>query len=308
MKIAVLGAGAMGRLFAARLSRRHDVLLMDRNPERASALDREGVTLIEQDGAREVFRPRAAVMGSEQGTADLVIVFVKSMGTRSALERSRSLIGPQTLLLTLQNGGGHEEELARFAPLSRVLIGTTQHNASIREDGSVFHGGGGHTVVGSPLGESEAAKNVAAAFTQAGFETEAAADIRRAVWQKLMTNASLSALTGVMGMPMGFVSSSASCWALCEMLIREAVAVAAADGAVFDAEQKIAEVRAVAEGGPMGITSICADLLHKRKTEVDTISGSVVRAARRLRVSAPCHEMMVLLIHAMEDKNEQATQ
>ncbi|MDO5377228.1 MAG: ketopantoate reductase C-terminal domain-containing protein, partial [Clostridia bacterium] len=132
------------------------------------------------------------------------------------------------------------------------------------------------------------------------------ADIRRAVWQKLMTNVSLSALTGVMGMPMGFVSSSASCWALCEMLIREVVAVAAADGVVFDAEEKIAEVRAVAEGGPTGITSICADLLHGRKTEVDTISGSVVRAARRLHVSAPRHEMMALLIHAIEDKNEQS--
>ncbi len=304
MKIAVLGAGAMGRLFAAGLSRRHDVLLMDRNPEKAQALNTEGIMLVEQDGARQVYRPRAAQMGSEQEAVDLVLVFVKAMGTRASLERCQNLIGPDTLLLTLQNGGGHEEVLAEFAPMSHVLIGTTQHNASIREDGSVFHGGSGHTVIGSPLGESEAALRVAEAFTIAGFETEATADIRRAVWQKLMTNVSLSALTGVMGMPMGFVCESAPCWALCEKLIREAVAVAAADGVAFDAEQKIAEVRAVAEGGPLGITSICADLAHGRKTEVDTISGSVVRAARRLHVSAPCHEMMVLLIHAMEDKND----
>lgn len=305
MRIAVLGAGAMGRLFAALLSRRHDVLLMDRNPERAQTLDREGVILIEPDGARAVFHPHTVGMGSEQAPADLVLVLVKAMGTRASLERCRGLIGPKTLLLTLQNGGGHEEVLAGFAPLDRVLIGTTQHNASVREDGSVFHGGSGRTVIGSPLGESEAAKRVAAAFAEAGLETEVTDNIRRTIWQKLMTNASLSALTGVMGMPMGFVAASASCWTLCERLIREAVQVAAADGVAFDAEEKIAEVRAVAEGGPMGITSICADLLHGRKTEVDTISGSVVRAARRLHVSAPCHEMMVLLIHAMEDRNEE---
>ncbi|MDO5378624.1 MAG: 2-dehydropantoate 2-reductase, partial [Clostridia bacterium] len=126
MKIAVLGAGAMGRLFAAGLSRRHDVLLMDRNMEKVRTLEREGIALVEQDGAREVFRPRVAVMGSRQQPADVAVVFVKAMGTRAALDGCRSLIGPETLLLTLQNGGGHEETLAEFAPLSRVLIGTTQ--------------------------------------------------------------------------------------------------------------------------------------------------------------------------------------
>lgn len=304
MKIAVLGAGAMGMLFASKLSACHDVLLMDRNEQKVERIARQGITLVEQDGTSAVYRPGAAVMGSEQSPAELVVVFVKSMGTRDALQKCRSLIGENTLLLTLQNGGGHEEELERFAPAQRVLIGTTQHNASVREDGSVFHGGSGHTVMGSPLGKSEAAPCAAQAFTQAGFETVVSDNVRAAVWQKLMTNASLSALTGVFQMPMGFVVDSASAWTLCERLIEEAVSVARADGVDFDLQQKIEEVRAVGARGPKGITSICADLMHGRMTEVDTISGSVVRAARRLHMAAPCHEIMVLLIHAMEDKNK----
>lgn len=307
MNIAVLGAGSMGQLFAAGLSDCHDVLLMDRNPEKVRQLSENGIRLIEKDGNERIARPGVALMGEEQTPAELVVIFVKSMGTREALEKCRSLIGEQTILLTLQNGGGHEAMLGEYVSAERVLIGTTQHNAAIRADGSVYHGGSGMNYIGSPLGESENAVRVAEAFSAAGFPTEASDNVKAVVWRKLLTNVSLSALTGVFQTEMGFITESPAAWALCEKLVREAVAVAAADGVVFNAEEKIAEVRAVSTGGPKGITSICADLRAGRKTEVDTISGSVVAAARRLHVPAPCHEMMVQLIHAMEDRNESKT-
>ena len=304
MKIAIIGAGAMGMLYAALLGKTHEVTLVDRNAEKVSRIERQGVVLYEQDGSVSVARPHARVMGQALEPVELAVVFVKSMATREALERCRALLGEHTLLMTLQNGGGHEETLSEFAPMERILIGTTQHNASVREDGSVFHGGSGKTVVGSPLGESADARRVAEEFARAGVASEYSDNIRATVWQKLMTNASLSALTGVFQMPMGFITDSASAWALCQALVREACDVARADGICFDVEKRIAAVRAVSVGGAQGITSICADLMQKRKTEVDTISGSVVRAAKRLSVPAPRHEMMVLLIHAMEDKNQ----
>ena len=303
MRIAVLGAGAMGRLFAAKLAAANDVLLLVRSQEKAEAVRAGGITVHEQDGGVFTAHPGAAVAGDVSEAVDLIVVFVKSMDTRAALDSCRGMIGENTCVPTLQNGGGHEETLAEYVPMARVLIGTTQHNASIREDGGVFHGGSGHTVIGSPLGESAAAQAAARAFADAGFDVEASANVREAVWRKLLTNASLSALTGVFRSPMGFVTESGSAWALCERLIREAVAVAAADGVRFDAEAKIAEVRAVGVNGPEGITSICADLRNGRLTEADTITGSVVRAARRLGVDAPTHEATLLLIHAMEDRN-----
>ena len=303
MKIAVLGAGAMGSLFAAKLCACHDVLILDLSVPRIEGIKAEGIRVMEQDGSVLTGRPAASLPKDAQGEYDLVLVFVKAMFTKAALEGIKSIIGPKTLLLTLQNGGGHEDVLSQFVPMENVLVGTTQHNASVREDGSIHHGGSGMTVIGSLAGNDKAAGDVVAAFTAAGFEMKASENVRKAVWQKLMTNVSLSALTGVFQMPLGFVTQSESAWKLCEILVREAVAVAAADGVEFDAEEKIEEVRKVSVNGPMGITSICADLTHGRMTEVDTISGSVVRAAKRLGVEAPHHEMMVLLIHAMEDKN-----
>lgn len=303
MRIAVLGAGAMGSLFAAKLSACHDVLILDLNAARIESVKAEGLRVMEQDGSVLTGYPSASLPKDAAGEYDLVLVFVKAMFTKAALEGIRQIIGPKTLLLTLQNGGGHEDVLSQFVPMENVLIGTTQHNASVREGGSIHHGGSGVTVIGNLAGNDAAVKDVVDAFTQAGFEMKASENVRKAVWQKLMTNVSLSALTGVFQMPLGFVTQSESAWKLCEILIREAVAVAAADGVEFDVEDKIEEVRRVSVNGPMGITSICADLQNGRMTEVDTISGSVVRAAKRLGMQAPHHEMMVLLIHAFEDKN-----
>ena len=303
MKITVLGAGAMGSLFAAKLSVCHDVTVIDLNAARIDTVNQVGLQLLEQDGSVFTGKPAASLPKDAEGACDLVLVFVKAMFTKSALEGIKAVIGPQTKLLTLQNGGGHEEVLSQFVPMENVLVGTTQHNASVRADGSIHHGGSGVTKIGSLAGNHQAAKDVAEAFKQAGFEMQVSENVREAVWQKLMTNVSLSALTGVFQMPLGFVTQSESAWKLCEILIREAVAVAAADGVAFDAEDKIEEVRKVSVNGPMGITSICADLQNGRMTEVDTISGSVVRAAKRLGMQAPHHEMMVLLIHAFEDKN-----
>ena len=303
MKIAVLGAGAMGSLFAAKLSACHDVLVLDLSVPRIETVKVEGIRVMEQDGSVLTGHPQASLPKDAAGEYDLVLVFVKAMFTKAALDGIKAIIGPNTKLLTLQNGGGHEDVLSQFVPMENVLIGTTQHNASVRSDGCIHHGGSGMTVIGNLAGNDAAAQEVVDAFAKAGFDMKVSENVRKAVWQKLMTNVSLSALTGVFQMPLGFVTQSESAWKLCEILIREACEVAKADGVEFDVEDKIEEVRRVSVNGPMGITSICADLQNGRMTEVDTISGSVVRAAKRLGMEAPHHEMMVMLIHAFEDKN-----
>ena len=126
--------------------------------------------------------------------------------------------------------------------------------------------------------------------------------MQKLIWGKMFTNVSASVLTGVLQVPLGYIAENESAWALCEKLVREAVAVAAGEGLDFDADEKVAEVRGVCERSPKGLTSIYADLRDGRKTEVDTISGSVVRASRRNGVPAPTHEAMVALVHAMEGK------
>ena len=122
------------------------------------------------------------------------------------------------------------------------------------------------------------------------------------IWNKLFTNVSASALTGALQVPLGYISSNEHAWKLCCQLIREAVDAAAGLGMDFDYDEKVVEVKAVCDKSPNGLTSIYADLRDGRRSEVDTISGSVVRAGKKSGVATPSHEFLVELIHAMEGR------
>ncbi|MED9821891.1 MAG: 2-dehydropantoate 2-reductase [Christensenellales bacterium] len=302
MRIAVIGAGAMGSLYGGYLSRKNDVLLVDVNPAQVQAVNEKGLLIHEPDDSVTVCRPKAASDTKGMKPVDLVMLFVKSMYSEAALESNRSLIGPDTLLMTLQNGSGHEEVLLRFADRAHIVIGTTQHVCGVLGAGEIRHAGSGRTCIGVLEGDAQRLASVAQAFEACGLETTCEAQVQRLVWNKLFTNVSASVLTGILQVPLGEIARSRHAWALCETLVREAAAVAAGDGYIFDAEEKIAEVRTVCENSPEGLTSIYADLRSGRRTEVDAISGSVVRAGRRNGVPAPTHEAMVALVHALEDK------
>ena len=114
MKIAILGSGAMGMLFGALLSQHNDVVLVDVDQARVSAVNEEGITVMEPDGQTGVFHPSAVADSSGMQPADLVILFVKAFYSRDALGANRSLMGPNTYVLTLQNGSGHENILREF--------------------------------------------------------------------------------------------------------------------------------------------------------------------------------------------------
>ena len=147
MRIAILGAGAMGVLFGGCLSRENETWLVDVNRERVKQIADNGVRIREEDGRDVQYHPGAVADTSGLPVMDLVIVFVKSMFTEAALEANRNLIGPDTYLMTLQNGAGHEKQLLKFVDREHVIIGSTQHNSSIIADGYVNQGGGGRTSI-----------------------------------------------------------------------------------------------------------------------------------------------------------------
>ncbi len=302
MNVAILGAGAMGMLFGGYLSRQNEVWLLDTEPNRVCKINADGVT-IRENGTDRVFRPHAATDSASLGEMDLVLVFVKAMHTLPALEANKRLIGAGTYLMTLQNGARHESKLLRFADPDHVIIGTTQHNSSILANGWVNHGGGGKTSIGLLGGGSERIAPIAESFTACGFDCKISDEVKRQIWSKLFLNTAASSLTALLQVPLGFILDDPYACGVMEKLAREAVAVACAEGVSFDAEQVVAEIKAVLANSRGGYTSIYADLKNGARTEVDTISGSVVSAARELGIPVPCHEMLVGLIHAMENKN-----
>ncbi len=302
MRIVVIGAGAMGSLFGGYLSRFHEVTLVGTREAHMEKIRRDGVHITEADGRTLCFRPDARVSTEGMAAADLVLVQVKAPSTAAALEAHKGVIDGHTLVLTLQNGMGHEEVLGRYAKEEQIVIGTTKHNCSVMEPGCIRHGGSGMTYIGGISGDAQRVQRLADALTQCGLECEWCPDVRRLIYEKLVINASSSVLSGILQVPQGFVLSNPHAWTLCKTLIRETVAVAAAEGIRLDPEEKVEEVRKLLEGNPGGLTSIYADLRDGRRTEVDTISGAVVAAGRRLGVPTPMQETMVKVVHAMEGK------
>ena len=306
MKITVLGAGAMGSLFSGYLSRKNDVTVIDVSDVMVKAIQGNGVRIREKDGTVSTGCPSAVKESSGLGCQDLIVVFVKSMFTVSALEANRNLIGPDTYIMTLQNGAGHESKLLKFADRKHVIIGSTQHNSSVIEPGFVNHGGSGMTSIGLLDGNSECLEEIAKTFTACGFECHTENNVQKQVWKKMFTNTAASSLTALFQVPLGFIHTDPNANWLMRQLCREAVEVANSLGLGFDLDEVTADVDKVCENAPNGYTSIYADIRDGRRSEVDTISGSVVEAAHDQGIGVPYHEMVVKCIHALENKGKEA--
>lgn len=302
MKIAVLGAGAMGSIYGGHLSLYNDVYMIDRKQEIVEKINADGLKLFEND-KDVVYRPKAMSDSKNLEEVDLVILFVKSLFSKAALEENRHIIGEHTYLMTLQNGAGHEDILSEFVPKERIIIGTTEDNGAVLDNAYVRRGGKGKTNIGMLVPDKEGMlQKVKESFDLCGFDTHIYDNIQQLIWDKLFTNVSLSALTGVLQVPIGFIASDEYAWNMTVTLIKEALQVAKALGLTFDENEVIEKVRATSINSPDGKTSIYADLKAGRRTEVNTISGAVVRAGEKTGVDVPTHRMIVNMVHAMEDR------
>lgn len=304
MKIVVIGAGAMGSIYGGHLSLNNEVYLVDTNQAVVDKINAEGLK-IDEDGTTNIYHPTAVTSTEGIKDADLVILFVKAIFSKAALEGNKHIIGPDTRLLTLQNGAGHEDLLKQFVPEEHVVIGTTEDNGAVLEPGHVRRGGEGRTNVGLLTEDKDGfLPRLKESFDSCGFQVKIHEKIQQLIWDKLFTNVSLSAVTGVLQVDMGYIAANEYAWKMTVELIHEAVLTAQALGLSCDEEAITEKVRMTSVNNPSGCTSIRADLRDGRKTEVDTISGAVLRAAEKCNLKVPAHELIVNMVHAMEGRNQ----
>jgi 2-dehydropantoate 2-reductase len=171
MKISILGAGAMGCMTAGFLVKHHEVCLVDVWKEHIDEINKNGLR-VRFNGEVTTVWPKAVTDPEEAKGADLVIVFVKSIQTAEALERNRAMLGGKTLVLSLQNGYGNDQDIRQFVPEENIIMGTTDRAASVLGPGFVNNSGGRYIHIG-PLGKDMGgAEKVAAAFRECGLDTD----------------------------------------------------------------------------------------------------------------------------------------
>ncbi len=302
MKIAILGVGAMGCLLGGKLSASADneIFMIGSWKEAVDHIFVNGIT-IEENGQDNVYRPaRATSDSSEVGPCDLVLVAVKSYSTGATVRKHPALFGPDTIALTMQNGVGNVEQIAECIGEDHVMAGTTSHGATVLAPGHVRHAGVGETVIGEIAGGcSERLEAVQALLNEAGFVTDLSDNVVGLVWDKLMVNVGINALTGITGLENGKLLERPDLEELMRLAVTEAAAVAEAKGIRLGPDP-VEHARQVAEKTARNRSSMLQDISGGKKTEIETINGAIVREAEALGIEVPVNRVLTRLILGME--------
>lgn len=276
MRIAIIGAGAMGCLYGGYLCNSgQDVVLIDHRQATIEQINQIGVQIDESD-CTLVVRPLAVLSGEYAGTADLVVILVKTTATSAALAEIDSLLGADTMVMTLQNGFGNAEQLAAVLPPERIIVGTTAQGSELIDAGHIRHTGRGLTAIGAFGGLADDQVNaVAQLLTDAGFETKVESDVMRLVWQKLFANVGINAITALLGLTNGAIIERADTLKLMKDLVFEAVAVAASQGYVFEPEEIYQHCLNIAARTAANRSSMLQDVSRGRMTEIRQMNGII---------------------------------
>ena len=300
MKIAVVGAGAMGSVYAGILGDAgNEVWVLDVWAEHVEAIRRRGLTVEGASGRRTV-RLGATSDPAEIGVSDLVVIATKARDVEEAARRSRSLVGPETVVLPIQNGLGSAERVASVLGEEAVAIGVAGgFGASLVGPGHVRHEGWELVRLGERRGPAtQRIHRVAKVWADAGFRVQAYDDVEQLVWEKLLCNVAFSGPCAILERTVGAVLDDPFAWQVSTGCAVEAHAVARARGIRLDVDDPVAYVRAFGEKIRGARPSMLLDVLAGRPCEIDVINGAIPPAAREVGLAAPVNEVVTALVRA----------
>ena len=289
--ILILGSGALGTLFAARLSAAGlDVTVLASWPEGLQALQRHGAEL---EGLGR-FPVRATADPAACRGARLALALVKSWQTERAASQLAACLAEDGLVLTLQNGLGNAETLAGTLGPGRVARGVTTLGATLLGPGLVRPGGEGAV----SLERRADLAPLEGLLRKAGFEVEVAGDVDSLVWGKLVVNAAINPLTAILRVKNGELLERPTARRLMGELAREAGRVAFAQGVKLPFDSPLAAAEDVARRTAGNSSSMLQDVLRGAPTEVDAINGAIVALGEGHRVPTPVNKVLWSLVKA----------
>ncbi|MBO9574997.1 MAG: ketopantoate reductase family protein [Sphingobium sp.] len=300
-RILVIGAGAMGCLFAARIAESGaDVMLIDVDTARLAAIAREGITLTDDNGTRSV-PMKTGTANEATGPFDLALLFTKGLHSSSATRSLAHLaVAGGPYMLTLQNGLGNPEIIAETFPQDRILKGIAALPADLHDATHVSSHGSGHLELGgmTPAG-AQAAEQAAVLLARSGFDARTNAMIDVAIWEKVAFNAALNAL-GTVTLQTNAGVNNGPGRRIAAAMVAEVAATAHACGVPVDAVRINASIdfALTHHGGHQA--SMLQDRIAGRATEIESINGAVCERAAAKGVPTPVTSTMTDLVRLIE--------
>jgi 2-dehydropantoate 2-reductase len=275
--------------------------LLSTNRLHILAVRENGLMVEELDGSvSRYLLPACSDPAEITEPADLVLVSVKTYATQVAVQSIQGLCNVSTVLLTLQNGIGNFERISEVVGEASTVVGVTAQGATLLEPGRVRHGGNGLTVVGEFRGNpTERVHTIVHCFREAGIETRAGANMQQLIWQKLMVNVGINAITALTGIRNGQINTIPDARSLCRAAVEEALLVAERKGFTFDGDM-VERVFAVAEATSRNRSSMGQDIDRRRPTEIDAINGAIVSYGKELGLPVVVNETLTRLVRTLQ--------
>jgi 2-dehydropantoate 2-reductase len=295
MRILVVGAGGVGGFFGAKLARTGLPVTLLARGAHLEAIQRHGLRVRSAVEGESVVKVDAVADVRGLPPVDAVLFCVKAFDTESAAAAIRPALGPETPVVSLQNGIDNEETLARVLGPGHAVGGVAYVFASIEAPGVIAHRYAGHVVFGELDGHpSPRLTRLLGAFTAAGVRAEVVADIRRVLWQKYLMISAQAGMTGLARAPIGVIRTVPESWRMYRGIVEELAALARASGVTLG-DADVAAIMKAAEGlAPEAYSSLHHDLTRGRRLELEALHGHAVRLGQTLGVPTP----MVFAVYA----------
>ena len=309
VSVAVLGAGALGSLYGGALAQAGcRVTLITRRKEHLEAVNKNGLHVAGPGRAGsngpycgDIVTGIRAVRDIESAPApDLLLLTVKSHGTKKAVEQAAQHIPSHCLVLTLQNGVGNIEIIRRHVPQARILAGVSYRGASYVAPGSIKHTGKADTVIGSLLDGQPHADNVRALFERVGLPCAVTRNIHGLIWTKLLVNIAINPLAALSRLSNGELALHAESTSMMRDILAEGVAVAVAKGIRLEVEDPLEHALKIATATGPNKASMLQDVMSGRRTEIESMNGAIVTEGQELGVPTPVNAMIASMIRLLE--------
>jgi len=299
MRIAVIGAGAMGCLYGGLLARSgKDVVLVDLWAEHIQAIRDQGLRLGGISG--DLMIPVAATVDPEPESADVAIILTDTNATREAARTAARTLTAEGWAITLQNGIGNLEAMAEALGAERVVGGLSYHSAAVEGPGRTLHTHAGPTWLGELDGRRSArVEAFAEALSDAGFQPQIVDDIEAHIWTKFIHNAAINPISALLNLRVGEISLNPEADALQSRIIAEALAVVRARGITLTDADPMASIKAFCKT-KFNAPSMLQHLEAGKRTEVDSLNGAVAAHGQALGVPTPYNEALAWMVKGME--------
>ena len=298
MKIVIVGPGAMGCLFAGLLSKNlnNEVWLLDKNTGRADSIQKTGIKITGLTSRTS--KTKITTKANEIGIADLIIIFVKSYDTESAIKSVSPCINKKTIILSLQNGLGNIEIIKKYA-IKYVFAGITAIGATLTGLGKVKHTGRGTTIIGKGTGDKEIVK----AFSKTGIVLKIGGNTDSVIWSKLVLNSAINPLGAITQMSNGELIQNPYIKDQLIETVKESSNIARAFKIKLLYKNPEKEVLAVCRNTKNNKNSMLQDILNKKQTEIEYINGAIIKHAEKFKLEPTLNKNLYSRVKSIEKRS-----